>query len=604
MLASAASEAVQTHYRKRLGALEIEQQHVVARRQRHRIFLTACSALFLFLGLNSHSASPWIIAVPALAFAASLPAYVGLQNELLRIQRLQVFYDTGIERVDGTNPQSGHTGEEFHSSSHLYDRDLDILGSSSLFGLLATTRTGIGRRGLAHLLLDPVTPAEVLRRQQCAQELTPLTELREQLALLGPSRFQDAPASAFDSWLADSPPRFHRAITPALVLISIAVLSLLFCGIFNFLPWTNIFAALAICFAIQGILFLSVKSRVLPILNASRVSSQMQLFHDGVDLFLKQRFNTPYLQQLQQILREPIPALPALRRIQNQFVIVEQLQKEYAVVLSIPFSTGTHAAINIANWKHTYAAAMAQWTEAWASCEALCAIANYAFEHPQDVFPTFSPLDEPAVFHASELGHPLIPSAICVRNDIALDASTRFYLISGSNMAGKSTLLRSIGLNAVLSYAGAPVRATSLHLTFFTIGASLALTDSLADGKSKFLAEVERLSAILAAGKQSPTLFLIDELFSGTNSHDRAIAAAAVLRDLLHSHSIGALSTHDLALTDLATPQTHGINVHMASPDPNDPLAFDFLLKPGVNPTSNALAIVRMMGIDPGSQTS
>ncbi|WP_260706162.1 hypothetical protein [Edaphobacter flagellatus] len=351
MLAPAENEAVQTYYRERLAALEVEQQHVITGRQQHRIFLVGCAALFLFLGLGSHSTSPWIVSIPAVAFAVSLPAYIGRQNELLRIHRLQVFYDIGIARVDGTNPQSGHTGEEFHSPAHLYDHDLNVLGSSSLFGLLATTRTGIGRRGLAHLLLDPITPTEVLERQQCVQELAPLPALREQLALLGPSRFQDAPASAFDSWLASPPPRFNPAITPALVLISIAVLSLLFCGIFHFLSWPSIFPVLAACFALQGLIFLSVRSKVLPILNASRVSSQMQLFHDGVDLFLKQQFNTTHLQHLQQILREPMPALPALRRIQSQFVIVEQLKKEYAVVLSILFSTGTHAAINIANWK-------------------------------------------------------------------------------------------------------------------------------------------------------------------------------------------------------------------------------------------------------------
>ena len=149
----------------------------------------------------------------------------------------------------------------------------------------------------------------------------------------------------------------------------------------------------------------------------------------------------------------------------------------------------------------------------------------------------------------------------------------------------------------MLAYAGAPVRARGLRLTPLRLGASLALTDSLAEGKSKFKAEVERLSKIAAESKSAPVLFLVDEIFSGTNSHDRRTAAEAVLHALLGNGAIGALSTHDLALTELVSEQSRGSNVHMASPDDADPLAFDYVLKPGVNRSSNALAIIRMMGL-------
>jgi hypothetical protein len=590
--------ALQVHYRHRMASLELEQRAVIKRRFRHRIFLALCFALVLFFGLETSGRTTWLAAVPLLAFLASLPAYLGLQTELIRIQRLQVFHDTNLARADGTRTQSGHTGDEFHSPSHLYDRDLNVLGPDSLFGLLATVRTGVGQRGLARILLDPIEPQQILERQRCIQELAPLTTLREQIALLGPSRFQDVSATAFDSWLDEPSPQFHPAILWALVAISITVISTLLAGLTHLASWSTVFVILAAAFALQGIIFLTVRARTLPILKASRVANQMHLFTDGVALLERQHFNSPRLQQLQQALRQPTPAISALRRIQNQFNVVEQLTREYSALLSLLFSIGTHAAIAIANWKRRYAAPLKQWMAAWAEFEALCALANYAFEHPEDIYPTLLPRQQPGQIRSTALGHPLIHSQTCVRNDVAHDADTRFYLISGSNMAGKSTLLRAIGLNAVLAFAGAPVRAASLSLTPLRIGASLALTDSLAESKSKFLSEVQRLHAILTLSKHSPTLFLIDELFSGTNSHDRVIAAQAVLRDLLHSHAIGALSTHDLALTPLASPQSHGVNVHMASPDAEDPLAFDFLLKPGVNPSSNALAIIRMMNIE------
>jgi hypothetical protein len=590
--------ALQTYYRERLASLALERSLAIARRLRYRVFLLLCFALFLFLGLRTSGQTSWFALVPLAAALASLPAYLGLQSEFIRIQRLEVFHNTNIARADGTRTQSGHTGDEFHSPSHLYDRDLNVLGPDSLFGLLATVRTGIGQRGLARLLLDPAEPQQILERQRAVQELAPLAPLREQIALLGPSRFQDVSATAFDKWLEEPSPYFHRAISWILVIISATVLTLLFAGLFRFAAWSTILPILALAFVLQGIVFLIVRARVLPILSASRVASQMQLFTDGVALLDQQPFTSPRLQHLRQAFSEPVSALRALRSIQNQFDIIEQLTREYSVVLSILFSIGTHAAIAIANWRRTYASSLKQWITAWAEFEALCALANYAFEHPEDTYPTLLPQQQPGQLHATALGHPLIPAQTCVRNDVDLDADNRFYLISGSNMAGKSTLLRAIGLNAVLAFAGAPVRAKSLSLTPLCIGASLALTDSLAESKSKFLAEVQRLHDILILSQSSSTLFLIDELFSGTNSHDRAIAAHAVLRDLLRNHAIGALSTHDLALTALASPQTHGVNVHMASPNPDDPLAFDFLLKPGVNPSSNALAIIRMMNIE------
>jgi MutS-like protein len=592
--------AVQAHYRDRQASLQIEQKVIVTRRLRLRIFLGLCLALALYSG--KQSLPNWLLFTPLAVIVAAMPTYLGFQKQIDRILRLQVFHDTNLARVDGTKTHSGHTGDEFHTASHLYDRDLNILGPDSLFGLLATVRTGVGQRGLARILLEPTTSQQAIERQRCVQELAPLTTLREQILLLGPSRFQEIPASLFDSSLDDPPPTFHPMITWALVLTSITTISLLLAGLSHVISWPTMWQNFAAAFAVQAGIALSVRRKVLPILNASKVASQMQLFADGLALLDQQSFTSPRLRALQQIGREPSPAASIFKRIQSQFVIVEQRTKEWFYVLSLLLSAGTHAAIAIANWKRKYVPAMRQWLAAWAEFEALNALANYAFEHPEDAYPTLLPESEaeatPATFEATDLGHPLLPAHVCVRNDVSLNSATRFYLISGSNMAGKSTLLRAIGTNAVLAYAGAPVRATSLHLTPLTIGASLALTDSLAENKSKFLAEVERLHAILLASQQAPTLFLVDELFSGTNSHDRCTAAEAVLSSLLRHGAIGALSTHDLTLTALATPENHGVNVHMASPDPDDPLAFDFRLKPGVNPSSNALAIIRMMGIE------
>jgi DNA mismatch repair ATPase MutS len=251
----------------------------------------------------------------------------------------------------------------------------------------------------------------------------------------------------------------------------------------------------------------------------------------------------------------------------------------------------------IERWRCQHGKALRVWLQAWAEFEALNALAAYSYENPDNAFPDFA--EGETCFEARELGHPLLPRTACVANDIELNAVSHFYVVSGSNMSGKSTLLRAIGLNALLAFAGAPVRARALRLSGLSIFASLSIVDSLINGKSKFLAEVDRLrQAIQSAGEKRPVLFLVDEIFSGTNSRDRRIAAEAVVKTLVSRGAIGALSTHDLALTEIASSQgMHGINVHMGSREERDPMDFDYRLKPGVTREANALAIARMAGV-------
>ena len=251
----------------------------------------------------------------------------------------------------------------------------------------------------------------------------------------------------------------------------------------------------------------------------------------------------------------------------------------------------------IEGWRGHNRSALRSWLAAWAEFEALNSLACYAYENPGNVFPEVSEGDPH--FEATAIGHPLIPHRNCVGNAVTLNRQSRFYIVSGSNMSGKSTLLRAIGLNAVLALAGAPVRAEALRLSRLAVCASLSVVDSLLNGKSKFLAEVDRLrQAIdLASGGQA-VLFLVDEILSGTNSRDQRLAAEAVVRTLVAQGAIGALSTHDLALSEIADHgELGGKNVHMGSRDGGGPMDFDYQLKPGVTREANALAIARMAGV-------
>ena len=587
---------------------EHQARHAALLAQQRRLFLLLGGVVLLILAETAastlhHGLPAWPLLLSFAAVAVVIGLLMRLQPRLTRAQRLVDFYDACLQRADGTRPYSDRTGTEAaepFTPNHLYLHDLDITGPQSLFSILSTVRTGIGERGLARFLLAPVPHQESLERQQAVRELAPQTTLREHIALLGASSFQQISATFFDQWLDDPPPTFQPVFRYALAVTAAISAVLLLLGIFRVRTWSDLLPNLAAALAIQAGLSLAMRNRATPLLDsAAKLQAQVRLFSEGLALLERSSFNSEKLRELQRLSREPAGAVTLLSRLDSHLLIVEQRKRGFFLIVSLLFAAGSQTAISIANWKRRNAASMRLWLTAWAEFEALNALATYAFEHPADnanyTWPELLPPTAAPQFAAQTLGHPLLTHA--VPNHVALDANTRFFLISGSNMAGKSTLMRSMGVAAVLAYAGAPVRAASLRLSPLTVGASIALTDSLAEGKSKFLAEVERLAAIVSASQTTPVLFLVDEIFSGTNSLDRRTAASAVLSRLLAHGAIGALSTHDLALTSLATDENHGTNVHMASPDPADPLAFDYILKPGINEHSNALAIIRMIGL-------
>jgi DNA mismatch repair ATPase MutS len=251
-------------------------------------------------------------------------------------------------------------------------------------------------------------------------------------------------------------------------------------------------------------------------------------------------------------------------------------------------------------WRSRFGHTMRRWVEISGETEALLSLAGYAFEHPADPFPEFVNEENSAKFHAEELGHPLIPAARCIRNSVQLDNGTRVLLVSGSNMSGKSTLLRAVGVNAVLAMAGAPVRAKSLRLTSLAIGTRIRSTDSLQEGRSGFYTEILHIRAVfkLAESGKLPLLFLFDELLEGTNSKDRRIGAEGLLRALLERGAIGIVTTHDLALTEVGQSSGQLLrNMHFQDYLENGNMRFDYTLREGVVAKSNAIELMRLIGL-------
>jgi DNA mismatch repair ATPase MutS len=252
-------------------------------------------------------------------------------------------------------------------------------------------------------------------------------------------------------------------------------------------------------------------------------------------------------------------------------------------------------------WRARFGQSLRRWVEMCGEIEALLSLAAYSYEHPADPFPELIAGENiGTAFHAEGLGHPLIPAERCVRNSVKLDDETRVLLVSGSNMSGKSTLLRTVGINAVLAMAGAPVRAKSLRLTQLSIGTRIRSTDSLQESRSGFYTEILHIREVfqLAESGKLPLLFLFDELLEGTNSKDRRIGGEGLLRALLERGALGIVTTHDLALTDIGPSLgRHLRNMHFQDYVENGKMRFDYTLREGVVAKSNALELMRLIGL-------
>jgi DNA mismatch repair ATPase MutS len=258
----------------------------------------------------------------------------------------------------------------------------------------------------------------------------------------------------------------------------------------------------------------------------------------------------------------------------------------------------TQLSFAIEAWRRRHGPAVGRWLGAVGELEALCALAGYAYEHPEDPFPEI--VEDGPEFDGVDLRHPLRPMAEFVPNTLQLGGKLRLMVVSGSNMSGKSTLLRTVGINVVLALAGAPVRASRLRVSLLALGATLRVQDSLQGGTSRFYAEIQRLHHIMDLTREPlPVLFLLDEILHGTNSHDRAVGAEAVVRGLMNRGAIGLVTTHDLALAQVAEALApKAVNVHFEDHLENGRMIFDYRLHEGVVKKSNALALMRAVGLD------
>ncbi|HXU22269.1 MAG TPA: mismatch repair protein, partial [Verrucomicrobiae bacterium] len=384
-------------------------------------------------------------------------------------------------------------------------------------------------------------------------------------------------------------------------LVAIA-LSLCIVGALIYWAGTGDYLPLLIGVIIAAIVNRSFHNRIKEILGEFPANA------DGVLLFARilerieaETFTDPRLQKLSaELKRGGTTASSAIRKLARLAFWIDAHHSligailEWLVLYSLQLAAAAEA------WRRKYGRRMRACVEITAEMEALLSLAAYSHEHPADPFPEIVETpDRPALFEGKQLGHPLIPVARCIRNSVTLNADTQVLLVSGSNMSGKSTLMRTVGINAVLAFAGAPIRGKALRLTPLSLGTRIRTVDSLQEGLSNFYAEILRIRKVFELlGGERPVLFLFDELLEGTNSHDRRIGAESLVRALIDDGAIGIVTTHDLALTDMAASMRSAVrNAHFEDYIENGEMRFDFKLREGVVTKSNALELMRLVGL-------
>ncbi len=559
-----------------------------------RIGSLALAAALAWLAYGGLVAWWWLI-LPAAVFFVLADVQDRITQARRRAERAAAYYEQGLARLDDDWAGKGETGERFADASHPYADDLDLFGKGSLFELLSRARTRVGEETLASWLLHPAKTDTVRARQSAVAELRHKLDLREDLALEGYGVRSGDDARALAAW-ADRAPwhvsRFVRVGVLALALLAVAALVL---GIAGF-GWTPFLVAVVVgrAFSFQ------LRERVGHVVSAvGRAGRDLRLLSGVLARLERERFESPRLSELRAALDvEGVAPSQQISKLDRLIELLDARRNMIFAPLAFISLWETQFAIAIERWRQSSGPAVACWLAAVGEFEALGSLAGYAYEHPRDPFPEL--LESAARFEGEELGHPLIPEARNVRTDLRLADEPRVLVVSGSNMSGKSTLLRTLGVNTVLALAGAPVRARRLSLTPLQVGASIRIQDSLQAGASRFYAEITRLRQIvdLTAG-ELPVLFLLDEILHGTNSHDRRIGAEGVVRGLIERGAIGLVTTHDLALARIADELApRAANVHFEDRLEEGKMSFDYRLRPGVVQRSNALELMRSVGLE------
>ena len=591
-------EAAET-YRHRL---KLATRQVLLLQRRDRRFVRVRTALFLvlivlgtWLTADHRAVLPFSItaAVLVLAMVVHRPTLQRLRSTV----RIQRWYSSCLQRLTNHWRQLSESGEEFVCSEHPWSGDLDLFGPGSLFQKLCQCRTLPSRRLLARWMTEVPAAQTIIHRQQMAESLRNELDLRERLAIIDDAANWSDTEVTLNRWAAEA-----ARTVPTWIVLSSAVFG--FAGIVLFLmaaAGVVGYSTLLLVLLAQMPLMLLVRSQIRAMAAAVDSVNQAlrQLSHILAELE-SHSFDDPHVVELQQVLKTGgHRASTRIRSLSNRIGWLNNcLRNQFLIPFAWLFGLTVLLTDRIERWRVHYGGLIPGWIDASAELEVLLTIGAWSFDNADTTLPEIS--DGSPRIAARDLGHPLLSNQECVLNDVELTQDKRLMLISGSNMSGKSTLLRSIGTNLVLTWCGARVNARSMSTTPFRMGTVMRVSDSLIEGRSFFFSVVRRLRQVVdLTNGTHPVLFLLDEILNGTNSNDRRRGAEAVIRSLLDRGALGLVTTHDLELTRIVDSlDGRAANYHFEDQITDGAMTFDYQLRHGVIERSNAIELMRMMGLD------
>ena len=585
-------------YTQRAEARRTEANRLAGR---DAVFANARLGLFLLVlavlaaGIILDAAYLWYALVPAGGFLVCVVLHDGVIQAHRQMLRRVAFYEAGLQRARQRAPKDAILGPP-PPADHPYAADLDLFGPDGLFAFLCTAQTAAGEHTLADWLLAP-SPAEAVRtRQGAAAELQTRLDLREDLSGLATQVRSRVHPQNLITW-AQAPTPFAPAWRWAFLACNVAFLASL--G-----GWLAGQTPLGVTFIVvlgQAALARWLQNPVEQVTAGLQAPQhELPVLAHVIARLHRESYSHPVLQKLHTAMTvQQHSAARPIRHLARLGDWFDAHRNQIFAVIAWLLLWAPHFACAVESWRRRHGSQVAGWLGAVGELEALLSLAGYSYEHPED---TFAELVEGGpLFEGTGIGHPLLPIDKAVRNDVRLGPDQRLLIVSGSNMSGKSTLLRTIGSNSVLAWSGAPVRAKHLRISPLQVGATLRVQDSIHTGTSRFYAEVRRLKQIMdLAQTPPPLLFLLDEILAGTNSHDRAVGATAILEEFLRAGGIGLVTTHDLSLSDQAA-HLGAKNVHFVDDLLQGALHFDYRMRPGVVQTSNALALMQAAGLYKGA---
>jgi hypothetical protein len=582
--------------------LEAEAERASNRLGNIRLALALVTLVLLLLPLAVRSSWPWWSLIPIGAVFVAL----GIVDDRVTSRRrrwsaARRHWRGELDRFEEKWRELPDDGADVSPRDGLASlaTDLDLFGPASLFQLVSRAHTPHGRRVIAQWLVRPAEVKEIAARQQAVKELAKREDLREALAVAasaeGEGRLSDEKLLAWGEHPQPLPfggPLRVIAIGQPLVLFAGAIAWLF--GAPLIVLVVPVLVQIAVILAIRG----AVSERAEVLSSPDRALSR---YADLIETIEKSDLGSPALSAIKaRLSTEGESASSRIRRLHR---LVEMLEASrnmfFALSLGPILLWDLNVVLRAEGWQKSTGKRLRGWFEAIGEVEALASFGAFSAERPDYGFPTFS--SAPGVFRSSGIAHPLIDRRRVVANDLTLDGPGSVLLLSGSNMSGKSTLLRAIGVNVVLAEAGAPVAATSLEMSPSILTTSIRVTDSLARGASHFYAELQRIkSAVDVAAKEGPRLlYLLDEMLHGTNSKERYIGAVSVIRWLSGRGAFGVVTTHDLALSRVAEELPGKVtNLHFGDEVVENQIRFDYKLKPGPVVSTNALRLMRAIGID------